>query len=721
MLSVAVSARAQVDPPYNFVVILTDDQRWDTLWAMPQIDRLAARGVKFENAYSSFPVCAPTRASLLAGGFHAYETGMAWNVSPNGGGKLFADSRSIGTEFQKAGYATAYLGKYFNEYHQRMEPYIPPGWDLFVHGDTVGSSGSEPSVGAPAAPLDPFQLYNYREHALDFMEAHADSPYLIILSTTQPHRNAFGLFPQDRLLFTDYLYRDRGYGESDLSDKPQVIQWTATPYPYWYVDSVEEEDEFNRDQLRSLQAVDRVTGALLDKLEELGQLERTVFVFLSDHGLLWGEHGQFGKGRAYEESVRLPLVVSVPGVAARTDESLVVANLDLPATLYDLAGIPAETQGESLDPLLQDPAAPWRGEFPMEFWDNQFVWAGLRTREGGEEWKYVEWQSGERELYDLVSDPYELENKQSDPAYASVLADLAARRAQYPRGLMVKRQGKPIPNATAGVPYSFQIPVWGGELPYHWAPFGHVPLPAGLSLDPDSGVLSGIPQVSGSYAFSVLVSDSSIRAHAGGAQRVIRDFTMSVQDGSDQDGDGHPYGLDNCPGLANPNQADSDGDGIGDACDTCPSCTCGNGITEPGEACDDGNFFSGDRCSATCRVEALWPFAGVARGGTIRFSVDGVPVVVVTAPGETAEQVAAKVAAAINADPFLVASGLGAVAVGRDVAVPGTIDAIVVTDVGLREDVVSVPALGLGGVALLVGLLVASASGQGRRATGDEG
>jgi arylsulfatase A-like enzyme len=357
---------------------------------MPNVmDKVAARGVRFDSAYVNSPVCAPSRASFLSGGFHPHNTGVITNASPTGGVALFNDAISIATAFQGAGYATGYVGKYMNEYHQLLEPYIPPGGTRFDHVTTVGSSDALPSQGVDTALLDPIRLYHYREHALNFIEDYARSPFLLVLTTEEPHRGSAAWTAAatgNDSLFTKFLYRERGYGEADLSDKPIVLQNRAAEYPAWWVDSVEEEDEYHRDQLRSLVAVDDVIGALFDRVEALDLLDNTVFVIVSDHGVLWGEHGQFDKGLAYEEAARVPLIIAMPGVTPRTESQLVIGNIDVPATLFDLAGIVAPTEGSSLAPLIADPNTPWRTELPLEFWDNLFQWTALRTRDGAEEW-----------------------------------------------------------------------------------------------------------------------------------------------------------------------------------------------------------------------------------------------------------------------------------------------------------------------------------------------
>ena len=465
LLLVAVTPGVAVSQT-NFVVVITDDQRWDTEFAMTNVlNRIAAQGVRFTNTFSTIPVCGPTRAVFHSGGFAPDDTGIVANTFPNGGVVQFNDSQTVGTAFFQAGYKTLHLGKYVNNYHQDLEPYIPPGWTRWVHSTTIGSSTLDAGVGTTVSLNGVPRLEYYRDQALDFIDEFQASPFFIVLEAERPHWPSIPL-AQEVGLYPDFLYRERAWLEEDLSDKPPIIQSKARDYPDWYEGSIAEEDEFHRDQLRSVHGVDRIIGDILDKLEERNLQDNTVVVFVSDHGYLWGEHGQFGKGMAYEESLRTPMAMRVPGVAPREDDRLVAWDMDLPATLFELAGIAAPTDGTSLLPALNDPLTPRKVELPSEHWDNQLTWAALRTIEpGGAQWKYVEWGTGPRELYDLINDPFELQNLEANPAFASVLADLEARRALHPRSLAIGMIGRDISRGAVGAAYSYDFPVWGGTPP----------------------------------------------------------------------------------------------------------------------------------------------------------------------------------------------------------------------------------------------------------------
>jgi arylsulfatase A-like enzyme len=552
--------------PLNFVVILSDDQRWDTLDVMPEVEALARQGFRFENAFIDAPICGPSRASFLSGGRRARETGVLANGLPNGGAERFNHAVSLGTYFQAAGYRTAHIGKYLNQYAFLL-PEVPPGWDYWVEREWQWTGGPAPREAIRAGYLEDPRLLHYRDHALRFLDEYGDGdePFFLVLSVNEPHSPATPL-PGDAHLFEDFRYRDRAYGEADLTDKPALIQDLASCCQR-HSPSPEVDDEFFRNQLRTLVGLDRVVGEILDKLAELGKRDRTVIAYISDNGYIWGEHGHFSKGYPYEESLRVPLVLVVPGTSPRVDRHLVVANLDLPATLFDLAGIEADTDGESLRPLLAGDDPRWRTEFPIEFSILPYVWAGLRT----ERWKYVEWGEGDVELYDLWSDPYELQSLHDDPTHAEVLGELAERLRAHGRGLAFTgpRFGN-VPIARAGEPYEYALPVWGGTPPFRFTLYSGE-LPVGLTLSEETGALSGIPFYAKEYRdgrFEVAVEDSSVTRHRREPQRIVKSFSMKIRPGIDHDGDGILSGSDNCPQVANPDQSDSDGDRIGDACDS---------------------------------------------------------------------------------------------------------------------------------------------------------
>lgn len=513
----------------NVVVILTDDQRFDTLPFMPNVTaRLVSRGVSFNNAYVPTPLCCPSRATMYSGGFLAQNTGIVTNVIPNGGATIFNDRNNVGAVLQGAGYRTLFAGKWLNQYG-RLGAYIPPGWSKFVGRSseeyidwfsftyTLGSSGANASTGTQSKLSGQYHSDFERAHMLDFLDnVPRGQPFFLFWSTTAPHAPATPA-PGDGDLFPDYVYRGRSYGETDLSDKPLWVQR--------FVPGTNDNDAFVRKQLRSLQGIDRTVAAIVDKISAMGQLDRTVFIYASDNGYMWGEHGVWTKNNAFEESIKVPLVVVMPGVAPRSDDHLVSPNLDLGPTLFEIAGVSRASDGRSLVPLLHASNAPWRTELFFEKSTDEgpsgnAIWAALRR----EQWKYVRYWNGEEELYDLAADPYELQSKHRDPAFNEIKGELAARTMSQ-IGLAILPVGV-FPTGRVNAGYNYLLKTWGGLAPFTWQLYSGQ-LPPGLTLNPSTGMISGTARTAGSYTFKVRVTDSSIATQAQKARTFVG-ATMTI-------------------------------------------------------------------------------------------------------------------------------------------------------------------------------------------------
>jgi arylsulfatase A-like enzyme len=486
---------------------MTDDQRWDTLWAMPIVqEKLVKRGVNFVNAFVSSPECCPSRASFLAGGFYAHHTAVLTNELPNGGAARFADKNAMPVRLQQAGYRTALIGKYLNSYDELLKQrpdYVPPGWTTFVRDTT-------------------FNTDLLRDKALAFLDEVDEAPFFLYFAPHAPHPPATPR-PDDRDLFPGYVYRGRGFHEADLTDKPAYVQWNATRY------DEPAEDLLHRKMLQSLQGIDRAVGSLVDKLTALGRLDSTLIVFTSDNGYLWGEHGLAGKMTPHEEAIRVPLVMVLPamGIDPREERQDVVSNLDVPSTIFALAGIDGPGDGLSLVPLLSDPI---NAGAPRTFVIEGFrgtgesrpkVWAGLRNWP----YKYVEYATGETELYDLLWDPHELRNQAANGNYAFIRADLE-RRLSPRKGLAILQTS--IPNGRREVSYSTRLTAWGGRRPYRWKLFNGS-LPEGLSLDETTGTIRGRPLRVETKSFGVKIEDSSVSPYTNRPQIFIQRFAIAIQ------------------------------------------------------------------------------------------------------------------------------------------------------------------------------------------------
>jgi arylsulfatase A-like enzyme len=481
-------------PRPNLIIILTDDHRWDAFDTTHSLDgvtpimpevmtELVASGVTFPNAYVSTGLCCPSRASLLAGQY-AHTTGVLNNTQPLGGALNFDDSSSMGTWLQSQGYATGLFGKYLNGYNQLWtppeQPYVPPGWDEwhalrgakfwdfrmiehgdgYDHADNLYASGCSLGSGcwAPGDPCTPTNLSTdvIFQKAIDFIEdavSVEQRPFFAYIAPYAPHAPACGA-PQDEGTYGGLPgYRPPNFAEAgDPSDKPIWVQNLCTN---WYANPSTNEnqvDTFRRNQLESLQPVDRGIGALMDKLRELGQDANTMIVFTGDNGYAWGAHCHKPKHCPYDECFHVPMIVRYPALipTPRVDTRFVM-NIDVAFTFAELGGLvpPRQQDGQSLVRLAagREPTAPlnaWRDDFLYEQWfgnledddplDNTVppTLAAVRTPQ----YKYIEYDDPDPtidddvELYDLASDPYELQNRHGDPAYAGVEAQLATRLRQ---------------------------------------------------------------------------------------------------------------------------------------------------------------------------------------------------------------------------------------------------------------------------------------------------
>src|SRR5262249_5247511 len=435
----------------NIILVLTDDldRNLGTLEQLPKLrDMLAGQGMAFPNSFVSESLCCPSRASIQRGQYvHNHQ--VLGNNAPDGGFEKFhalkEEESTIGTWVKAAGYRTGFMGKYLNGYPNTAAPtYVPPGWDDW-HSPAAGNPYSEYNytlnengtlVSYGQQPQDYLTDVLARK-ALDFIRKAATDqrPFFLFVATYAPHQPATPAPRHGQAFPGAKAPRPPSYNEADVSAKPAWVQsWALLTQP-----QEARMDALYRRRLQSMLAVQDLVEHLLDTLRTTGQLEHTYIMFASDNGFHMGAHRlHAGKLTAYEEDIRVPLFVRGPDVpAGRTREEL-VGNVDLAPTVAELAGasMPNFVDGRSLVPLLWDGARPerWRGAFLIEQEETHFrrgpaprqvleppdqfeqtmaqrgqgvpAYAALRTATH----TYVVYANGERELYDLHADPYELDN-----------------------------------------------------------------------------------------------------------------------------------------------------------------------------------------------------------------------------------------------------------------------------------------------------------------------
>ena len=446
----------------NIVMIVVDDLRWDEFGAgghpyaeTPNIDRLAAEGVLFANAFHAVPLCSPNRASLLTGQYPSRH-GIIDNVARD---RASHRLRTFPQALSAAGYETGFVGKW----HMGNDPTPRPGFDYWVGLPGQGriidpvlfEDGARHTV--PGYVTDVLT-----ERALSFIERERERPFFLLLSHKAIHPDARQLDDGsvDQGYPMQFVPAERHRGRYDgavfprranVPEAPGVTCSAATMAALAYRASPEIAGEFGDDFLdpltgeetirrraEMLLSVDEGLGRILASLERRGVLDETVVLFTSDNGYFFGEHGfSIERRMPYDEAIRNALLIRYPPLAragARIDA--LVSSIDLAPTLLDAgrAAIGDHIQGRSLLPLLRGDTAGWPQSVLVEFYtyENPMPWLvdmdyrAVRTRTH----KLIHWTHHGEELYDLEADPFEVRNRIDDPALTGVATTLRAELAQ---------------------------------------------------------------------------------------------------------------------------------------------------------------------------------------------------------------------------------------------------------------------------------------------------
>lgn len=420
--------------PPNILFILTDDQRNDTLGCTgdrivrtPAIDALAQRGTLFRNAFVTTPICPSSRASILTG---VTETRHHFTFGTPPLPRALCDA-SYPALFHGAGYRTGMVGKfgvqmadaaqraYFDVFEDRDRPY-----------DKVLADGRHRHV-------DEINT----DSALAFLQGcRADQPFLLALNYSSAHAEDDDRRRQYHpIAWASDLYRDTVFPPPKNGDpkywasQPGFLQHSMNRERYlWRFDTPEKYQATMRDYYRMLSGLDHMVALLVAGLREKGLLDDTIIVYASDNGCYLGDRGFADKWSHYEESLRIPMIVSDfrRPPAPRVVDALAL-NVDLPATLLDLAHIPvpAQYQGRSLAPLMAGQPVPWRHDFLCQHTMVEPTipkWVGVRS-ERFMYARYFDQQPAYEFLHDLRADPTELRNVANAPAYAAELQTQRAR------------------------------------------------------------------------------------------------------------------------------------------------------------------------------------------------------------------------------------------------------------------------------------------------------
>lgn len=440
LLALLPLALLAADRKPNFLFVYTDDQRWDAMGVVqreqgerarfpwfktPNMDRLAAEGVRFRNGFVTLSLCAPSRAAFLTGRYN-HLNGVANNHTP-----FPTNSVTHASLMRAAGYATAYIGKWHmgNQRGQR------PGFDYSASFIGQGRYVDCPfEINGEPTPTIGWVDDVATDYAIQFIKEHREQPFSVTVGfkachgPCDPPERAKDRFPNATARPVPNLGVHAIYRAGKQIEPSETKAFAPTTNPNYF---------------RCISATDDNLGRLLKTLDDLGLANDTVVVFASDNGFYKGEHGLGDKRSAYEESLLIPMIVRYPGRFPKgnaLDE--MVLNIDLAPTFLDLAGlpIPSEMQGRSWRPLLTGKSTDWRKSFLAEyFMENQYpntpTLVAVRTTDaklikypGHDEWA---------ELFDLAHDPYETKNLAADPAHKDLLTrmqtefDRQAKLVQY--------------------------------------------------------------------------------------------------------------------------------------------------------------------------------------------------------------------------------------------------------------------------------------------------
>ena len=406
----------------------------------PELDKLARRGMRFENMHCQYPVCGASRASLMSG-LYPYTNGTLGNAGTLRGN--MPDVVTMSQLFRKNGYR---VGRVSKIYHMGIPPEIiagtatrddPHSWDEVVNikapeqnapGEKTNWSpknrSSQSFTGVVAEGDDLVHADGMAaNHAIDFLKRHKDKPFFLACGFVRPHvplvapARYFDRYDRDAML-APVVPAD------DLDDVPEIIRnYKRNSTSYGVT------PELHKGLLEayyaSISYMDAQVGRVLDALEKLGLAENTIVVFTSDHGYLLGHHHKFQKQHLFEEATRVPFIVSVPWMNKHRGKATkhITELIDLYPTLADLSGLraPKNLHGESMVPLLKDPASDeWKKDLAFTI-----------SRSGGEsirthEWRFTQWGFGTKgmELYDLRKDPGEFTNLAGKSTHATTLKKL---------------------------------------------------------------------------------------------------------------------------------------------------------------------------------------------------------------------------------------------------------------------------------------------------------
>lgn len=470
-----IPAKVDGATPRNVVFILADDHRYDAMSFMghqfartPHMDSMASNGVHLKNAFVGTSLCSPSRASILTG-LYTFRHRVIDNNRVVPEGTLFFPQY-----LQKAGYATAFVGKWhmgaaqdsprpgFDHWvsFRGQGHYLPPRPDytLNVNGERVKQKG--------------YITDELTDYAIDWLKDQkpAEKPFFLYLSHKAVHAN---FTPADRHegALDDAPFQ-RPASEADTFEnyrgKPRWLRdqrnsWHGVDFPYHSALDIE---RYYKRYNESLSAVDDSLGRVMNQLGEMGIADETLVIYMGDNGFMFGEHGLIDKRVAYETSIRVPMLMQCPELfQGGTVVDQVVANIDVAPTVMEAMGLekPPHMDGQSFLPLGMGQEVPWREYFLyVYYWEKNFPHSPTQFALRGDRYKYITyyglWDTDE--LYDLIEDPDESRNLLHDPEHAQTAREMETRLYE----MMAELGGMEIPmNAPRGSSQNKRLRQRGGK------------------------------------------------------------------------------------------------------------------------------------------------------------------------------------------------------------------------------------------------------------------
>ncbi len=459
--------------PRNILVVLTDDHRYDALGFMkaqafgdtPTLDRLAREGTHFRNAFVTTALCSPSRASIFTG-LYAHQHKVVDNNHPIPPGMVFYPEY-----LQAAGYDTAFIGKW----HMGDEGDAPqPGFDHWVSFKGQGSylpSADGLNVDGRRVAQKGYITDELTDYAVDWIgKRPAGRPWMMHLAHKAVHSE---FIPAERHKgrYDKETFRYPASMQPGAPGRPMWVEnqrnsWHGVGFPYHGTLDI---GDYYKRYMETLLAVDEGLARIMDLLEQRGELDDTLILYLGDNGFMFGEHGLIDKRTAYEESMRIPMLARCPALfPAGSVVEQVVANIDIAPTMLAAAGLraPEGMAGSNALPLVRDAHAPWRTELLYEYyWERNFPQTPTVHALREDRYKYVHFHGiwDIDELYDLAEDPHETNNLIARPGHE----ELAERMSGKLFALLEKTDGMAIPlSADAGVRNALRDPAGPAQAPF---------------------------------------------------------------------------------------------------------------------------------------------------------------------------------------------------------------------------------------------------------------